>query len=76
MNAGAASAYRLDNDEVSQVWQVGEYANNESNAYHRDYVFEQSALSDATIEAVFKTKMKATASSLMINKNINTGQTL
>ena len=61
----------LNNDETGQVWQVGEYADNESDAYHRDYVFYQGAMSDDEIEAVFKNKMKATGNGLYIQNGVS-----
>lgn len=67
-----SNASILNTDETGQVWQIGEYSNSESDAYHRDYVFEQSALADAEIEEVFKTKMRATKDSLLIQSGIQT----
>jgi len=66
----------LNTDETGQVWQVGEYANNESDAYHRDYIFYQGAKTTTEIEEIFKTKMKAKNNSLLIQKGITTGVTL
>ena len=72
-----ATAFRLDADEVTtQVWHVGQYTTGESNAYHRDYVFLQSAMTDAAIEEVFKRKMKATANGLIIQNKASPGKTL
>ena len=69
----SANAAHLDFDETGQVWQVGEYSNSESDAYHRDYVFYQGAMTDAEIESVFKTKMKATKDGLYIQNGISSG---
>ena len=66
----------LDTDETGQVWQVGEYANGESDAYHRDYVFYQGALTNDEIEDIFKTKMKATSDGLYIQNGISSNESL
>jgi len=72
-HGSSANGAHLDSDETGQVWQVGEYANSESDAYHRDYVFHQGALNNADIEAVFKTKMKATEDGLYLQNGISSG---
>ena len=77
VSATTATAFRLDADEATtQVWQVGQYITSESNAYHKDYVFLQSAMTDAAIEEVFKRKMKATTNGLIIQNKVGPNRTL
>lgn len=76
LSTSAALAYQLDIDETGQVWQVGEYNNQESDAYHRDYSFIQKGLNDTEVEAMFSTKMKADINSLKILNSIETGKEL
>lgn len=70
---GTGEAVHLDSDGTGQVWQIGEYSNSESDAYHRDYVFYQGAMTDAEVEEVFKTKMKATKDGLYLQNGISSG---
>jgi hypothetical protein len=72
----SATAYRLNADETGQHWHIGEYANNESDASHRDYVFEQSAISDADLEAIYRRKMKIDKYKGITPKSISTHQTI
>ncbi len=73
---GVGDASSLDVDEVDQVWQVGEYNNAESKAYHKDYVFDQATYTDEQIEMIFKRKMKSDINGLKLIGNINTNKTL
>lgn len=65
-----ATAYRLDEDETGQVWQVGEYSNSESDAYHRDYTFIQQALSSDELESIFKNNMSIHTNNLRVSYEI------
>jgi len=69
----SAIAYRLDEDEVGQVWQIGEYAGSMSDAYHKDYVFHQEALTTTEVEEIVKTKLRAKSTGLLIQNSVETG---
>ena len=71
------TASYLDTDTLSAVWKVGAYsASHESDAYHRDYVFEQKALTNSEIETLFKRKLKATKDGIILQNGISTNITL
>ena len=75
-SGSTATAYRLDADETGQVWQIGEYSNNESDAYHRDYGFVQRAMSSTELQSVFNTKMRAYSDTINIGNQVIEGVTL
>jgi hypothetical protein len=74
-SAGGASL-NVDEDSVTWGWMVGNYDGSRSNAYHKDYVFDQLALSNTEIEDIFRNKMNAERNYLQITNKIITGQEL
>lgn len=76
--SSAATAYRLDADEDpgTFAWLVGEYSGSKSNAYHRDYMFVQRALSDNEVNEVYNNKMNIDNNYLNIQNGISTGEVI
>ena len=67
---------KLNTDETGQVWQIGEYSNSESDAYHRDYVFYQGSSSTSEVQEIFNTKMKATKDGLTLQQCVSSNVVL
>lgn len=70
---GVNEASYLDADEAStQTWQVGQYIDDEAEAFHKDYIFHQGPKTNLEVESMFQRKLKATSSGLIIQNNLET----